>query len=867
MARQTQAPDIDEATKRELIAKAIGGAQAFLSSMTDEQNVAINHQGSPHLLLAGAGAGKTRCLVGRMIKLVLPKAAGGFGVEPDSIMLVTFTNKAAKEIRERIDPVLTGLQQTGLIPTGSPWCGTFHSISLRILRAQAMVRNAGESFTIYDESDAKHVAKEAHENLGVHKYDLDAFFQSLNTAKAHLLTPEFLVDNYDDDGSTGKLLRDTFSKAFIGLYGEYQKLLAAQNAVDFSDLLNKTTGLLRGDAFLRETWRSHFRHFLVDEVQDIDRAQIAWLHALSNGGRPTDLAELEAKFPRDKSDFGMPGIAINWKRLENDPAPSVLCVGDDDQAIYGFRGSDSKVLKLLESRFPNTFVSFLTLSHRCQPHILDATNALVAANENRYGKSLVAPPDRPAGEKVALIQYPNIEKEVSAIIDSLRARIAEGASPAEMAVLVRTRNIARDFAKKCREAGLPVSEGRSSDLRNAAEIKDVMAFASFLGNDQADVHLRRIINKPSRGMGSTSLQKVARNAKLKNITLMEELRSIMNDRIELPEHAEPYPRAFIEATRNFGRMIVACREDVRTSKDGGEALLRVLRRTGYLDAVYTEALATLGMTVDAIPHYATTPRKMLTWFILQSEMSQSRGITRDRQDEILLQTSTMTHDDLMGSAQLVSKSAGMIANIAVLIEKAEGFETLSQFVEEASLDFSHAENRQGVAVMTMHAAKGLEFDEVYLPFFIQGIMPHKNSETEPGDDLSGGSIEEERRLAYVAMTRARHRCDISFGRVVPGFMPAFHAVRNSDPSQFIEELKASAAPYISDQTVKPGRHIPFGAPFSPPEDAPSSRGKDSLAHSMSERFARSFLQKPPSSTVDDSELLPEKNEAPTCPSP
>ena len=856
--------------------KAIMAAREFIDNMTDEQAEAVNHSGPPNLLLAGAGSGKTRTLVARMVHLIMPVKEGGFGAPPDSIMLATFTNKAAREIRERIAPILSSMNEAGLVDYGEPWCGTFHSLSLRLLRNQAMRGTLRDNFSIYDESDSKHLAREAFEHLDIERYDLDQFFSKLSTAKAYLLTPDFLADAMDSDDRDSMVLKSYFDPSFVKVYRQYQSFLEQQNAVDFSDLLSRTTETLRSDDHLCAAIRSHFRHFLIDEVQDIDRAQIGWLGALTDWGRPMNIEALEARFERRDDITPKLGEGVNWDRLTRFPRPEILSVGDDDQAIYSFRGSDSKSLKLLETRFKDTKVSFLTLSYRCQPNILDVTNAFVAENDGRYNKILRAPYKRDPEGPVKLKEFRTAQDEISSIASILKERLENEESISGHAILLRTRNIARNVARLLKEDGIPVTEGRGTDLRSAAEVKDAVAFATVLANPDSELSLRRIINKPSRGIGATSLARVKSNARIKDVAFIDELRSIMNDRIDVGEEGEGYPKRFVAALKDFGRLIVRCREQVDEAENAGDALTRVLEATGYLDDLRKTACSALGFKLEHIPEDARDPRRFVGWAVAEMqaarEHKQLRNKYRDPEDieagrktiekqrretqESLL---AADHDSLMSDAHMSSKALGHIGNLAVLIEKAEEFKTLPEWLETVSLDLDHSQTREGVQVMTMHAAKGLEFDMVHLPFWVDGVMPHSRSEKADGLK-DGGGIEEERRLGYVSMTRARHECRISWYETRPDTAVFPSLARASiGASSFIEEINGMAQ--------QPGMEGRLDIDMQPKRTVNHNRGADDIPHNDAE-FHRIFLaNRERSNTAMDGDEAPspQKEDPTPCP--
>ena len=770
--------------------------KAYLDSLSDEQAVAANEVTNPVLLLAGAGTGKTRSLVGRVIKMILPESMGGLGVDPSSIMMVTFTNKAAREMRERIMPVIEQIREvTGSTMGGEPWIGTFHGLSLRILRIEAAKAGLGTNFTIYDESDARALALEVSENLGIESFDADVFFKDLEIAKARLLSHELLAGKFleitmlreeDENASLPKSLQ-TWEKIlnhfetpdFTRVYSAYQRALQEQNAVDFSDLMNKVTELFRNNPEVRNSWVSTFRHFMVDEVQDINRAQIAWLDQLTNGCREMNI-DLNAPAPARHP--------INTYRLRQWPRATMCMVGDDDQAIYGFRGTDISVMRSLEDRYPGVKICFLTASYRCQPSILSSSNVLVANNTGRYGKNLHAADPRRARRPVLIEEHFSPDAEIRRLVVEARDYIASGRDPREFAVLTRTRDLAKAVAKEMRAAGLPVSEGKASDIRKSAEVRDAMAFAGYIANPQAETMLRRIINKPSRGMGPTSMARVMANAKKKNIGFMEELTQVMAGRVDLPDGAEPYGKAFLRAAKEFQHLISQMRTAVSGDVGAGEAITRLLEISGYLPNLKEQALKSANLKLakeelDAM--MAKGPRDFLTELV--SRHSEGRENVAE-----------MGGEDLADRVGNMSENARRIGNLSLLIDQAASFESLTAFMQEAMLEMNQETAQAGIQVMTGHASKGLEFDYVRLPFWMEGLVPHGRA-IEEGD----AAIEEERRLAYVMLTRARE--DVRITHSVNVRNCPFIRLRQVHKARFLAEI-ASAPRGDFARTVVKGKN-------------------------------------------------------------
>ena len=747
-----------------------------LTTMSKEQHEAAMVFDNPVLIVAGAGSGKTRTLIGRATKLLLPKEHEGLGADPGSLMMVTFTNKAGREMRERFGGVLDALRENGVF--GEPWIGTFHSISMRILRIEARHAGYGANFTILDDSDAREVAKDAAMELGLEVFDIDEFFSNLEYAKARLLTPEMILRKKAEIEKAMEAkqeltpLQQRWSKAihthmsadFPALYKGYQDILSKNNSVDFSDLINQVTILFRNRPDIRDSWRSTFRHFMIDETQDMNPAQAAWLAELTGRGVETVLdADTEMGLSFDDATAGK--HAINRHRLKAFPKPTIAFVGDDDQAIYAFRGSDAGIMLGMGRSYEGMEVKYLRESYRCQPNILSAANRLIVRNSQRFDKEVIAADPGRKGVSVVVKQFNSYQHEFASLALELKEHIKSGGKPSDFGILLRTRNGVKDVAKYLREQGLPVTEGKASNIRESMEFKDVMAYAGFLVNPDAEVLMRRIINKPARQLGPTSIGKIGTNAKLKNIPFVDELRSVMNNRVEIPEGGEKYPEAFKRAAQQFGHIIVSMRKKI-ASQNAQDALMTVLKDSGYMKMLVEEVM--MATDLNKSPH---APRlKTLAPREFMQEVLKLSGDTASAEAGM---------EDMADAAGRMSTGMRRMANIALLLDQAEGSPTLEAFIQDSMLEMSENKDAPGVNVMTMHASKGLEFDHVRLPLWYQGMMPMG---TEPDE------IEEERRLAYVSLTRARHTSIISYPSETTGARFAMGKGGKVKESAFIEEM-------------------------------------------------------------------------------
>lgn len=762
-----------------------------LLTMSDEQKNGAMVMDNPVLLVAGAGSGKTRTLIGRGTKLLLPKEHEGMGADPSSLMMVTFTNKAGREMRERFTGVLDALRDNGI--HGEPWIGTFHSISMRILRIEARHAGYKENFTIMDDSDAREVAKEAAQEVAedaarargedISKvevtFDIDEFFSNLEYAKARLISPELIIrkkaeiDKLIEENKTlsplqnrwNEVLHANLSPGFPPLYQKYQDILAKNNAVDFSDLINQVTTLFQNRHDIRDSWRSTFRHFMIDETQDMNPAQGAWLSQITGNGAETIISE-DAEIGLAFDDATAGNHSINNHRLRAFPKPTIAFVGDDDQSIYAFRGSDTGIMLGLNRSYEGLETRYLTESYRCQPNILSAANRLIGNNENRFDKEVVAADKGRTGSSVIIKEYKTYGEEYERLAQEISEHIEAGGKPSDFGVLLRTRNAVKDVAKFLREKGLPVTEGKASDIRKSAEVKDVMSYAGFIINPEAEMYLRRIINKPARGMGLSSIGNLATNAKKKNISFTDELRSVMNKRIEVPDGGKPYKKAFVSASQSFGYMMVNIRKKI-ASMDAKESLVTIMKDSGYMDMLYDDVMSATGLSKH---EKSSELRKM-------EPRDFMRAVLMMKGDKEEANAENM--EDLADAAGQLSDGMRRVANIALLLEQAEAAKSLTDFVQESTLEMSETKDAPGVNVMTMHASKGLEFDHVRLPLWYTGMMPMSEDKQE---------MEEERRLAYVSLTRGRHSAIITYPTDTTGARFAMGKGGKVKASPFLREM-------------------------------------------------------------------------------
>ena len=775
----------------------------FLATLSEEQAEAALNFDHPVMNIACPGSGKTRSTIARMIKLLMPEEVGGRGVAPDSVMMLTFTNKAAKEMRDRAKIVFEPLRESGI--NGSPWIGTFHALSLRILRIEAEQTNLGSNFTILDDSDSEAIIMECVEQMGLSKegFDMDLFKKDLDNAKGQVLTPQAIrtqmekIRNHPADRPMNRFLQEwnerlsVFqSEHFIEIYEVYQKELERQNSADFSDLLNIVTSLLRENPAVRDSWRATFRHFLVDEAQDLNYAQLAFLTEITGGCMPHEY-EADAKWSNYST--AMAGDhAVNRDRATE--KQTLYVVADDDQAIYGFRGAPGrKMLHSIIREFPEMPEEpcYLQENYRSPPDVLKFAENLIRKNKGRFDKSIKPADPSRQNNVVKIYAYDTWEDEIEALGNEISGYIRKGGSPSDFGVLSRTRNGARAIARKLRDAGIPVTEGKSSDLQKSAEIKNLMAYCNSLVNDYSEGSLRRIINVPSRGMGKTSITKLTENAQKGGRDFRGELRRVMNLDENDKEAREEYTKSFIVAAKNFGRTFIKMRQEVRDAEDASEALLSILKLSGYYKHLCEQALLSIDgidpEAEDIQPLYDLNPREFITEVMKLGDKKNT-----DFEDQDM--------SELTDSAGRKSEALRRIGNIGIVVEMAQPSSTLSDFVQEMTLEATTQEEAPGVRVMTIHASKGLEMPHVRLPFWGAGIFPNANM--EPKDEA------EERNMAFVAASRAERSLSISYPKSI-GKTPFYHGpnLRFVKPSQFIEEGLFKHCDYAAIYNGSDGRRM------------------------------------------------------------
>ena len=629
-------------------------AAPYLAGLNPEQRAAVETLDGPVLVLAGAGTGKTRVLTTRIAHILSLGRA-----RPSEILAVTFTNKAAREMKTRVGAMV------GQVVEGMPWLGTFHSIGVKILRRHAELVGLKSDFTILDVDDQVRLLKQLleAENIDEKRWPGRVLASIIDGWKNRGLTPDKVPPGEAATFANGR---------GIELYKAYQARLKTLNAADFGDLLIEMLRLFREHAEVLRQYQERFRYVLVDEYQDTNVAQYLWLRLIGQGSK------------------------------------NICCVGDDDQSIYGWRGAEVDNILRFEHDFPGATVIRLERNYRSTAHILGAASHLIAHNEGRLGKTLRTE-DEP-GEKVAVTGAWDSEEEARAIGEDIETLQRDGHSLDEIAILVRASFQMREFEDRFVTLGLPYRVIGGPRFYERAEIRDALAYLRLVNQPADDLAFERIINTPRRGLGDATLQALQVHARRAGVPLLQAARSLAET-----EELKARPRAAV-------RDLVAAFDRWRVQK-------------------------------DALPH---------------TELA-----------EIVLDESGYTE---MWQKDRSADAAGRLENLKELIRSMEEFENLGGFLEHISLvmDTDRGEGAESVSIMTLHSAKGLEFDTVFLPGWEEGLLPHQRSL----DDQGRAGLEEERRLAHVGLTRARRRAKIFFtsNRRIHG------SWSSSIPSRFLDEL-------------------------------------------------------------------------------
>ena len=627
----------------------------YLENLNKEQKEAVLHLNGPLLIVAGAGSGKTKVLTSRIAHIIRENKAF-----PNQILSVTFTNKAAKEMQNRVSNIL------GSAATGLSWLGTFHSICAKLLRKHASAANLNSNFTIIDTDDQirliKNICKA--ENIDIKQLAPRFILAIIDRWKNKGYYPSEVIINH----------KDLYEKTILPIYKIYQQKLIDLNSCDFGDLILHTVKILEFYPDIRQIYSNNFKYILVDEYQDTNFIQSKWLNLLSEKYR------------------------------------NLCCVGDDDQSIYSWRGAEIKNFLEFDQVYENTKVIRLEQNYRSSQNILSVASNLIANNQNRVGKNLTTTMEE--GDLVKLNCFKNGKDEAIGISDEIEKKIKKKYSYNNIAILVRAIFQTREFEERFLKIGMPYRILGGTKFYERAEIKDCVAYLRLIHQEKDDLAFERIVNNPKRSIGDTTLKTVHEFAKKNSLSLeLASLKMIEQNLIK--------PKTKIGLSF-FLNSLNKWRNDLLIKKISHIKLLQtVLDESGY------------------------------------SAMLKNK---KDVDNENRLE------------------------NIKELLSAMKEFDNLESFLEHVSLATSIDQEWEGqkVNMMTMHGSKGLEFDVVFLPGWEEGLFPHQKSIEEKGQK----GLEEERRLAYVGITRAKKKAIISFS------MNRFYQGDwiDSMASRFIEEL-------------------------------------------------------------------------------
>ncbi len=648
------APRAGSISQRAMVRPKPKNEADYLDGLNPEQREAVLTTEGPLLVLAGAGTGKTRVLTTRLAHILNLRLAW-----PSQILSVTFTNKAAREMRERVGHTIGGAVE------GLPWLGTFHSIAAKILRIHAELVGLKSSYTILDTDDQVRLLKQVIEAAGIDSKRWTARFMAS------------LIDGWKNKGLTPEKLSADDGFAFadgkgVEIYTTYQNRLKVLNACDFGDLLLHNITIFQQNPDVLKSYHDKFRYILVDEYQDTNVAQYLWLRLLAQGSN------------------------------------NVCCVGDDDQSIYGWRGAEVDNILRFETDFPGAKVIRLERNYRSTEHILGAASGLIAANKDRLGKTLWTEDE--GGHKVSVTGVWDGPAEARIISSEIENWKSKGRAYNDVAILVRASRQMRNFEERFIQLGLPYRVIGGPRFFERQEIRDAHAYVRTLRSETDDLAFERIVNVPKRGIGATTVKKLQEAARALNVSLETATRKLIRTD-EIRGRARSALRAFIMDLDRW-------RADAANVRHT-EMAERILDESGYTQM----------------------------W--------------RDNKD---------------------AKSQGRLENLKELINAMGEFETLDAYLEHVSLvlDVESGPQEDEVSLMTLHSAKGLEFPLVFLPGWEEGTFPSQRALDEAG--MAG--LEEERRLAYVGITRAREMAKIYFA----ANRQIYGSWQSALPSRFIDEL-------------------------------------------------------------------------------
>ncbi len=687
-----------------------GGPAPYLDDLNPAQRAAVEALDGPVLMLAGAGTGKTKALTSRIVHLLNMGKA-----RPNEILSVTFTNKAAREMKDRVGRLL------GPVAEGMPWMGTFHSLSVKILRRHAELVGLRSNFTILDTDDQLRLLKQliSAANIDEKRWPARMLASMIDSWKNRAMTPDRVPTSE----------ASAYNNRGTELYEQYQNRLRTLNATDFGDLLLHCVVIFQTHPDVLEQYQRWFRYILVDEYQDTNVAQYLWLRLLAQSHR------------------------------------NICCVGDDDQSIYGWRGAEVGNILRFEKDFPGAKVVRLEQNYRSTAHILAAASGIIAANSDRLGKTLWTAGE--PGEKVRLIGHWDGEEEARFIGEEIEAaqkgrRGIDAVSLNSVAILVRASHQMRAFEDRFLTIGLPYRVIGGPRFYERQEIRDAMAYFRLAVSPDDDLAFERVVNLPKRGLGDKAVQSIQIAARTLGMPLLDGARSLLA-KGGIGGKGATHLRAFVDGVDRWHAAVLGTQ--------------RMVPEDQLIEPLLPET-----------PPFQTDSHVRLAEVILE----ESGYISMWQNDK-------------------TPEAPGRLENLKELVKALEQFDSLQGFLEHVSLIMENdtEESVEKVSIMTLHAAKGLEFPVVFLPGWEDGLFPSQRSMDESGKK----GLEEERRLAYVGITRAEELCTISFA----SNRRVYGQWQSQLPSRFIDELPPKHVEVLTPPSLHHGGYgaaaPQFGAAF------------------------------------------------------
>ncbi|MCS4531707.1 DNA helicase PcrA [Corynebacterium sp. ES2730-CONJ] len=699
----------------------------LLTGLNPQQEAAVKHQGSPLLIVAGAGSGKTAVLTKRIAYLMRYR-----DVHPGQILAITFTNKAAAEMRERVTELVGTVAQR-------MWVSTFHSTCVRILREQShLVAGLNANFTIYDADDSKRligmIAKDL--QLDLKRFSPRMLAAHISQWKNELITPERAL-------ADAEAIKNPFNTTVAEVFAEYHRRLRSSNALDFDDLIGEVVRIFTEYPDVAAFYRRRFRHVLIDEYQDTNHAQYRMIALLVGTG---------------------------------DDASELCVVGDSDQSIYAFRGATIRNIEEFERDYPQASTILLEQNYRSTQTILSAANALIAQNDNRREKKLWT--DLGDGDQITGYVADNEHDEarfVAAEIDKLTDR---GRNYSDMAVMYRTNNSSRALEDIFIRTGIPYKVVGGTRFYERKEIRDIIAYLKVIDNPDDEVSLRRVINTPRRGIGDRAIAMLTMHAESTGVSFSHALKDAVEGRIALmTSRVHKALAGFVELIEHLRTFAQGAVDDVTQLPNIGDIIAEILETTGYQAELEASSDPQDGARLDNLNELVSVAREF------SSEAANLLAYERMGTDEEL--------EEEIGSVKAFLEKVSLVADADQIPEHEQGVVTL----------------------MTLHTAKGLEFPVVFLIGWEDGQFPHMRALGDPRE------LSEERRLAYVGITRAREQLYISRAMIRSSWG---NAVSNP-PSRFIGEIPEDL---IHFQRVEPERSEWSGgssAPYIPPQRSTRQR--------------------------------------------